>query len=278
MRHIMNIKPLDKTPIHTIIDCFLLAFDNYFVAMPTDKSYYKDRWKEANVDFSLSYGMFDGERLVGFILHAIDTRCAVLTAYNAGTGVIPEYRGKRVVKSIYEFAIPHLQKHGIKKSTLEVITENKKAIKAYEGIGFKICKTYKCFNGDLQFNHSDDFELLNKAINQVDWNSLPDQTWYAWDSQKESILNGNYQFYYVIHANEPESYFIIKPKTNYIAQCGVLTSGDNVWNRLFSAIGRMTNTIKINNVDSRHTQKLDWFNRFGLNNVVDQYEMELSLV
>jgi len=132
----MIIKQLHTTSIHTIIDCFLLAFDQYFVEMPSDKVYYIERWKAAQVDFALSYGMFDDEKLVGFILHAIDKRFGVLTAYNAGTGVISEYRGKRIVKALYQFAIEDLKQNGIKKSTLEVITENEKAIKAYEGIGY----------------------------------------------------------------------------------------------------------------------------------------------
>ncbi len=272
----MTIKPLTHTPLDQIIDCFLLAFDNYFVKMPTDKAYYIERWKAANVDFSLSYGMFDKDKLVGFILHAVDTRFGILTAYNTGTGVIPAYRGQRIVQSIYLYALVDLKTYGIKKSTLEVITENEKALKAYKAIGFKVSKTYKCFNGDIRINPLTTFETEQIDIQNIDWKHLPDQHDYSWDNQKETIVKGDYTFYYVLNNKERESYFIIKPDRNYIAQCGVLKSGDKSWNRLFSAIKSMSDTMKINNVDSRLKEKLKGFSTIGLTHVADQYEMELS--
>ena len=140
----MVVRHLGDTDFKNIMECFLSAFENYFVKMPTDYNFYKERWKASGVNFNLSYGMFDNDKLVGFIINAIDERQGELTAYNSGTGVIPEYRGKRIVKTIYDFAIPDLMQNGITKCLLEVITENAKAIKSYEGIGFKICKYYKC--------------------------------------------------------------------------------------------------------------------------------------
>ncbi len=273
----MIIKQLHTTPIHTIIDCFLLAFDQYFVEMPSDKAYYIERWKAAQVDFALSYGMYDDEKLVGFILHAIDNRLGVLTAYNTGTGVIPQYRGKRIVKALYLFAIEDLKQNGIKKSTLEVITRNEKAIKAYEGIGFSIGKTYKCFSGCMHLNNQETFTIVKIDICKVDWDNLPNQSYYSWDNQKASVLKGGYLFYMVLNNNVPESYFIIKPNSNYIAQCDVLKPEDTAWNRLFTAIYSLSETVKINNVDTRLINKLQYFETIGLENKIDQYEMELDL-
>jgi hypothetical protein len=68
------VKKLEEVKFDIIIDCFLKSFENYYVKFPTDKNYYKNRWKIAKVDFALSYGMFDGEKLVGFIINAIDNR------------------------------------------------------------------------------------------------------------------------------------------------------------------------------------------------------------
>ena len=42
----------DKTfAIDEIIESLLLAFDNYFVKMSTERDYYINRWKVAKVDF-----------------------------------------------------------------------------------------------------------------------------------------------------------------------------------------------------------------------------------
>ncbi len=274
----MIVKKLSKTSFEKVLDCFLLAFENYYVKMPTDRNYYKERWRAANVDFNFSYGMFDEEKLVGFIIHAIDKRNGLLTAFNTGTGVIPKYRGKRIVKLIYEYALKDLEQNNIKKCTLEVITKNEIAIRSYERIGFKICKNYKCFNGTIKIKESDRFELKEVDLKSIDWKKLPNQQLYSWDNQKETILAGKYNFFQVLNNNVPESFFIINTNNNYVAQFDLLGAKNRGWNRLFSAIKQISDKIKINNVDDRLKEKIDSLNAIGLENTVDQYEMELKII
>ena len=159
----MKVKKLGDITFELIIDCFLKSFENYYVEVPSDKNYYKKRWEIAKVDFTLSYGMFDGENIVGFIIHAIDNRHGKKIAFNTGTGVIPEYRGRRIVQAIYDFAIPDLKMNGITQCALEVIIENHKAIKSYQRVGFEICKTYNCFSGAIPLSTNEEIELQYAA-------------------------------------------------------------------------------------------------------------------
>ena len=273
----MFVKNLSDTSFEIILDCFLKAFENYFVKMPTDKDYYKRRWQAAKVDFNCSYGMFDGEKLVGFIIHAIDKRNGKLTAFNTGTGVIPEYRGKGMVKSIYKHAFNDLAEKGIEKSVLEVITKNDIAVSLYKSIGFNICKTYKCFNGNISIDEALQADLREVALPDVDWNGLPNQSFYSWDNQQESILNGDYRYFEVVHNEKPESFFVINPDQNYLAQFDLLTKENKGWQRLFTAIKKMSVFVKINNVDLRLKEKLDGLISVGLENTVDQFEMEINI-
>jgi len=273
----MTVKKLAETSFDEIVDCFLLAFENYFVTMPTDKHYYRERWKASKVDFNYSYGMFIEEKLAGFIIHSIDKRYGVLTAYNSGTGVIPEFRGNGIVKSIYAYALSDLAQNNIEKSTLEVITNNEKAIRAYQRIGFKNHKTYHCFSGTLKIEPSESFTIKEVSLESINWNILPNQQFYSWDNQKESIIASNYSFYQVINHNEPESFFIIKPESGYVAQFDILSQDKNSWNRLFRAIQSISPTIKINNVDQRLTEKIEQLKAVGLDNLINQYEMELKI-
>lgn len=273
----MTIKNLSNTPYDELIDCFLLAFENYFVPMSTDKNYFKQRWQVAGVDYGHSYGMFDHDKLVGFIIHAIDKRHGELTAFNTGTGVIPDYRGKRIVKSIYDHAIKDLRQHHINKSTLEVITKNEAAIKAYQSVGFQIVKTYKCFSGDLNPQASTDFNLKEINIKTLDWELLPNQHLYSWDNQKETVLKGDYNVFQVFQDDQPESFFIIHPEDGYIPQLEVLNNSSIGWKRLFSAIRQVSKTIRINNVDDRLKEKIEQLNLIGLKNPIDQYEMALKI-
>lgn len=273
----MFVKNLSNVSIEIIIDCFLKAFENYFVKMPTDIDYYVQRWKAAKVDFSLSYGMFHGNKMVGFIIHAIDKRNDILIAFNTGTGVIPEYRGQKIIRTIYAYALHELRRNGIQKSALEVITENKIAISLYKSIGFKICKEYKCFNGTINLNVSQNPDLKTIDLKQVDWNSLPNQKYYSWDNQKVPILAGNYSFFQVLHNGQPESFFIINTALNYVAQIDILIPQKDAWKRLFAGIQKVSEIIKINNVAIQLQDKIDALTLFGLNNTVDQFEMELDL-
>jgi ribosomal protein S18 acetylase RimI-like enzyme len=273
----MTVKNLSNISLDELLDCFLIAFENYFVKMPSDRNYYKERWRAAKVDFNFSYGMFDKGKLVGFIIHAIDKRAGILTAFNTGTGVIPEYRGKRIVKSIYEYALKDFRQNGIEKSTLEVITKNDIAIRSYESIGFKVCKKYKCYSGAIKTENCDSFELKEIELKNVDWEKLPNQQFYSWDFQKETILEGNYTIFQVLNNKEPESFFIIKPENHYLAQFDLLNTENKGWNRLFSAIKQISGTIKVINVDERLRDKLDNLILIGLEGSVDQYEMELKI-
>ena len=272
----MEVRNLSNSSFDEVLDCFLLAFEDYYVTMPTDRNYFKQRWKAAKVDFKFSYGVFDGGRLVAFIIHAVDRRNKLLTAFNTGTGVIPEYRGKRLVKSIYGFAIEDLKSNGFERSTLEVITENEKAIRAYESVGFKICKKYACYAGKLTAN-TVNFQIRETALRDVQWDRLTDQQTYSWDFQKETVSLGNYRFFEVLSKGIPESYFILNPDNFYLAQFDVYTNDSDQWNRLFAAIGKISTEVKIINVDRRKKEKIEKIQLLGLKNTLDQYEMELDL-
>ncbi|WP_299536729.1 GNAT family N-acetyltransferase [Ulvibacterium sp.] len=273
----MIVKSLGNTDFDLVLESFLLAFQNYFVTVPTNGNYYMERWKTAKVDFNFSYGMFDGETLVGFVIHAIDHRDGKLMAFNTGTGVIPDYRGKKIVQSIYEYALNDLRRIGVTHCALEVITKNERAIRAYTGIGFKTCRTYACFKGTINPEKREVVALKEVDLGKVDWANLPNQDFYSWDNQKESILRSKYKFFQVMTNTSPESFFIIHPDTGYLVQFDVLNENEDAWNRLFSGIRQISSTVKINNVDLGLTDKLEQLNSIGLVNTIDQYEMRMEI-
>lgn len=273
----MIVKSLQNTEFEIIVDCFLKSFENYFVKVPTDKNYYKKRWETAKVNYALSYGMFDGKKLVGFIINAVDIRNGEKIAFNTGTGVIPEYRGKRITKAIYDFAIPDLKINGVTKCSLEVITENIKAIKSYQSTGFEICKTFNCFSGEIKLNSTEQFQLIKVDYNTFDWHKLPNQQLYSWDFKSEIIKNGDYEYYQLLKDNWVESYFVINLKNEYVAQFEILKESDGCFNRLFQGIQKVSNSVKIINVDTRLKEKIDFINSIGLTNTVNQFEMEMKL-
>lgn len=275
----MEVTNLSKTSITEVIDSFLAAFAGYYVKMPTDHSYYAARWKAAGVDFNRSYGMFDEGELIAFIIHAVDNRAGKLTAFNTGTGVIPRHRGKRIVSAIYEYALNDLNQNGIERSTLEVITKNDRAVRAYQSVGFEICKHYQCFAGKVEIETSEGSVLKEIDLADVPWKKLPNQEYYSWDFQQQTILAGKNLFYEVWNNDHLESYFIFDPAKNRIAQFDLLNNIERGWNRLFSAIRQVagSESVSVINVDDRLAEKVAVLKSVGLAVTVEQFEMEMEL-
>ena len=273
----MNIKNLENTNIETLVDCFFKAFENYFVPIPNDRTFWKKRWQLSKVDYRFSYGMFDNEKLVGFIINAIDKRNGELIAFNTGTGVLPAYRGQRIVQAIYNFALKEFKQHGIVKCSLEVIKENSIAIKAYQSIGFSIQKEYKCYKGEISLDSDAEIEVREVNYNQIDWNTILNQALYSWDNHSSVLKNGDYKYFYVLNKQKPESYFVLNTSNKYLAQWDVFTKDDAIWKRLFLGIKQTSKFIKINNIDNSLTHKIAHLNAIGLENTINQYEMELKI-
>ena len=270
----MEIKPLNHVSFKQIMTCFLKAFENYYVPMPTDHAYYRKRWVVAKVDYSLSFGAFDKEELVGFILHAVDERQGIKIAFNTGTGVIPAYRGRKLVKVIYEFALPILKANGINQSKLEVITTNKAALRAYEGIGFQINRTLKCYNGTYKMPFEFEVKRTEKALKEINLSNLINSANYSWDNQNASLQMDAHRYFEVAEKNTTIGYFIIDTASNYLVQWEA--KPDSIL-KLMAGIHQITPTLKINNVDTRLKEKIAVLEQINIPLVIDQYEMELVL-
>lgn len=264
-------------PFDNIMECFLKAFENYHVDLSKDHGYYEERWRIANVNYGLSFGVFHHGKLVGFVLNAIDQRDDLHTTYNACTGVLPEYRGKKMVKSIYDHALPILRANGIERCTLEVITENFRAIKAYERVGFEITKHFKCFSGKLAHTPIKGYELHENRFDTDEMIKMPHQKWYSWENHALVIGRGNYRYFEIVLDGAVESYFVIAPSGGYVPQLEVFSNDPDAWNRLFSGMAQISNHIKINNVDKRLHSKIANLQNAGLENKLDQFEMEILL-
>ncbi len=129
---------------------FNLAFDNYFVDMEMDFETFENRFLvKEKIDLSLSGAFFsEKDEILAFILHAVEFKNGVKTAYNAGTGVIPDFRGKKLTTALYSELINTLKEQAVEAIQLEVITENHPAIKAYENVGFQKKRTLHFYNSD----------------------------------------------------------------------------------------------------------------------------------
>lgn len=273
----MEIKNLQHIPLPSIVDCLLESFADYFVKMPEDVQYWENRFLGARVNFELSFGMFDDGKLIGFIINGIDYTGEDLTAFNTGTGVIPAYRGDKIVDSIYDFAIPVLKKNGVKKCMLEVIQKNEKAIRVYERIGFSSHRSLKCFKGSLKTGVTDVGVKKANFEHIIDKQTI-DQQFYSWDNNNEAILSsGNlYHTFEVFFRDSCIGYFVINPKIGYLPQFELYDTESEYQLQLFEGIRQVAEEVRINNVDASRIHLCDALLQAGLENHIDQFEMEMK--
>ncbi|MFC2077203.1 GNAT family N-acetyltransferase [Candidatus Bipolaricaulota bacterium] len=137
------IAPVDPKQLH---EAFLEAFADYAMdASGTTEERLLLRMRKNAVDYEISPGLYDGDRLVGFTLIGIDEWGGRLTAYDAGTGIVPEFRKQGWARKMFDHALPKLRERGVQQFALEVLQENEPAIKAYRKSGFEIERELRCF-------------------------------------------------------------------------------------------------------------------------------------
>jgi GNAT superfamily N-acetyltransferase len=115
---------LSDDDFESLYDCFLTAFSDYEVDMRMSREQFQQRLMRDGVRLEMSAGAFDGERMVGFCINATGEWQGKSTAYDAGTGVIPEYRGRGVAKDLFAYLEGQLKEAGVVQYLLEVLTSN----------------------------------------------------------------------------------------------------------------------------------------------------------
>lgn len=270
----MKIQNLASTPVEEVISCFLTAFENYFVPLPQDPAYWKSRFVTARVDWHLSFGMFYNDKLIGFIINGVDNHNGHFTAYNTGTGVVPEFRGRAVVDKLYAHALPLLRQKGIKRCLLEVICENEKAIKVYERIGFSIVRKFESYSGKLPGAVSKN-SLQKCHFSEVIEKDLDASEHYSWDNSAGAIKRSEdkIQTYCIQNAPEVNDYFVIDDTGNILQ----LESRTGEYHELLAAAGTVALEVKLKNVDSGRRELIGALEKLNFLNTVNQYEMEMML-
>ncbi|MEZ5032883.1 MAG: GNAT family N-acetyltransferase [Saprospiraceae bacterium] len=277
MDHSMKIRSLAGVPITDLVDCFLRSFEGYFVPLPTEMSYWQRRFADAGADYDLSFGVFDGEQLVGFVIHCIGEEAGRTVAYNTGTGVLPGYRGQQWVDEMVRVAIPILRDAQVATYRLEVIDQNVRAIRVYERIGLQIKRRLKCYHGPLPEKMPSDIVLEERPVT---WCIDPSRSVgpYAWDMSNHAIRRAvdRYHGYVVYRKGSASSvgHFVIELERAHVVQLEAPTSD---WAGLFAGIRQLVPSVKINNIDAGRTDLLQWLDQAKVANVIDQYEMEMAL-
>ena len=278
----MKIKPLRSVGMSEMTKCFNLAFSDYILKFEATETYLKKRWKAARVDEDLSFVFFDKGQPVGFIIICIDIENGIKTAFNAGTGVIPSYRGQKIVDHLYEHALPFFHKEGVGLCSLEVISTNPKAIRVYERIGFHVSNALPCYRLEKTIVKSEDFAFQVKQVEKSRtaayesfWAYTP-----SWECNSKAVnLRDDVEIWEISDGYDLIAYFILSVSNNQLLQFAVKPDqrkkGIGKW--MFKLIGSKINPISILNVDECNSATNLFLIQLGFKNHISQYEMRMKI-
>ncbi|MDR2912896.1 MAG: GNAT family N-acetyltransferase [Alistipes sp.] len=183
---------------------------------------------------SLSFAAFTPQgEIAAFTLNGVGgfggpAAGGVKTAYDTGTGTLPEFRGRGLATRIFEESLPALRAAGIGQYILEVLRHNTTAVEIYRRMGFGVRREFNYFRGGGGNGRSDlsyaEYEL--RRIKITDIQSIAKGFWDfepSWQNSFEAIERAASDFIFLgaFDGGRLAGYAVFEPAAGDITQIAV---------------------------------------------------------
>ena len=252
--------------------------------MRMSQQQFEQRLVRDGVQLEISAGAFDGSRMIGFYMNASGAWLGQQTAYDAGTGVVPDSRRQGVATELFDFMAPRLKQVAFTQYLLEVLSNNHSAVALYKRLGFNNTRQLAVFRRPEPLPFTQDGSI--RRIDEIDW-ELFKSFWDGYPSWQNSIdaakriaaeriVAGAYV------AERCVGYGIAFKPAASLMQLAVAPAfrRRGIGSRILSALQRevsATESLKVNNVDKELKGTLAFFEANGFKMVLEQEEMLKSL-
>lgn len=275
----MDSRTLTESDLKGLYETFKSAFSDSVVKLqPTEAEFEHRIFNKLHVDGDISAGMFDGDSMVGFIMHASNIYQGIPTAYNGGTGVLPGFRNQRVAEQLYAYLIPKIQVKFLARILLEVVENNENAIKLYEKIGFTFKRRFLCYKQLNPINHASELEVVEGTISDVDFNFMDFDSSFL---DSEEHLNLGREKVLLVRKNDLViGYLIFQPHLGRISQMAIsrLYRQEGAGLALIAAAQHHTaRPLTIMNIPEDEVGFDSFLKKCGFENQINQFEMELII-
>ena len=141
----MKIDFLENSRLHQLFFTFQKSFSDFVLNNQIQYDDFIALNQRKSVDYQSSFGCFEGEELVGFILNSTGLWNGEPCAYQTSIGVIPEKRRQGIAEKLLQKSINHYKQKGIRQFLLECITTNSPALEFYKKAGYSPVRELNCF-------------------------------------------------------------------------------------------------------------------------------------
>ncbi len=288
--NMITINPLSNISLKEIYYTFAEAFSDYQVKFDMSFDDFSFMMNRRGMNRDLSFGAFENERLLGFTLNGIGSWNGLLTAYDTGTGIIPDYRKQGLVKRIFRESLPVLRQNNIKQYLLEVLKQNIAACELYKNQGFEVSREFDYY----VFNKND----INKSAfakcpdnirieetDELDW----DKAIYfcnfepSWQNNQEAVER-SYDSYFKVTAYKNEEFVgfgFLQKSNGDIPQIAVNKNfrrkgiGSVIFRKLIAA--NQSDNFQLINIESTDIGMKKFLEKFDIFPSGGQFEMILDL-
>jgi ribosomal protein S18 acetylase RimI-like enzyme len=280
---------LTKDQFDSLYETFIAAFSDYVVPFALTEIQFRKHIILNAVDLDRTAGCFDGDRLVGFSLNGFGKWKGKSTVYDAGTGVIPEYRRQGLSEAMFEMMFPVFEQNGIEQFLLEVITTNRNAVRLYEKLGFEVSRELSLLqcddmtrppNASLRRVHIRTLDLPNWEQLTSFWDAQP-----SWQNSVEAVERSRNMKRIVgaFIGEECVGYTVFSSRFGRISQLAVSPDHrrNGIGTALVNAVKAETDdgfSIQVINIDRSLDSSLKFFRTAGFYERLTQYEMVKPLV
>lgn len=277
----LAITTLERESVENITHTFNQAFSDYLIPLQLSPEQMRQKIRTEGIQLPYSIGAFDGEKLVGFILHGLDEISGEKVIYNGGTGVIPSHRGHGITTAMYRFAIPRLQKVGVRKHLLEVIEGNVPAKHSYEKVGFRDIRKLSAFrnNNAVPEANAARIEVLDEVPDLAGFGDAQP----TWQNNVAAVLRDKAQ-HSILGAyikDELAGYAIYATESGRVKQMGVKEKyrRQKIGSTLMHYIKTHTpaSQLLFSNVDNRCRDVFLFLQSLGFEKILEQFEMEMQV-
>ena len=275
---------LSGDDFNSLHECFLAAFSDYEVDMRMSREQFRQRIVRDGVCLEMSAGAFHRERMIGFCINGLGEWQGKSTAYDAGTGIVPGYRGRGIAKELFAFLESKLKEADVFQYLLEVLTSNVPAASLYRKLGFVETRRLAVFRSRPQKGTKEESRkrtnVLLRRIERPDWR-LFQTFWDSHPSWQNSIgavdrVANDRTIVGAFETSECVGYGVLFVPSANLMQLAVAPAYRR--KRVGSAILSLLETeaaepLKINNIDENLKASLSFYEANGYKSVLAQHEM-----
>lgn len=274
----MQIRKLTAQDNPDLLKAINGAFADYIVPFQLSAAQLEAKMAAENIVPEWSVGVFEAGRMIAFIMQGVRTTAGKTVVYNAGTGVLPDYRGQGLVGKMYDYLQPLLEEKKVQQLVLEVIEGNQSAIRAYEKNGFAIRRKLLCFSGTLQTQpHSETATV--KPLQELTWEEF--QSFWdiapSWQSAIPSMEKAKPAILGAFIEEALVAYVLFNPDNKRIYQLAVAPQHrrKGIATQVLAAVQQQLpgEKIQLNNMDEAAENLKLFLEKQGLTNDINQFEM-----